>query len=369
MSTQVQYRRGTEAQNNSFVGALAEITVDTTNKTLRVHDGATAGGSNIATVAYVDAQIGNIQANAISFGTTSMSIPSSGANLVANVAGTVTMTVASGAVGIGTAPTDARLTIAGNKTASSWTTSGIALRLAAATFTDDSTSAAGTAATNHINTVGQCTLAATNGGVTTTDSASLYVAGAPVAGSNMTITNPYALLVAAGVSRFDGNIAVGANIINSNANGVGNIGSSSTYFNTIFAKATSAQYADLAEKYTADVDYPPGTVVCFGGDAEITISKIDHDASVAGVISTDPAFVMNTGLDDQYVATVALAGRVPCRVKGIIAKGDRLVSSDIPGVAERLDMARYQPGCIIGKALEAHDSAGEGLIEVVVGRV
>jgi len=56
-------------------------------------------------------------------------------------------------------------------------------------------------------------------------------------------------------------------------------------------------------------------------------------------------------------------------VRGLIAKGDRLVSSDIPGVAERLDMARYQPGCIIGKALEAHDSAGEGQIEVVVGRV
>ena len=137
----------------------------------------------------------------------------------------------------------------------------------------------------------------------------------------------------------------------------------------IYGKSVQAQYADLAEKYTADADYPPGTVVSFGGDAEITISKIGHDASVAGVISTDPAFVMNTGLDDQYVAIVALQGRVPCRVRGIITKGDRLVSSDVPGVAERLDMTRYQPGCIIGKALEAHDSAGEGQIEVVVGRV
>ena len=69
MSTQVQYRRGTATQNNAFIGALAEITVDTTNWTLRVHDGSTpGGGANLATQAYVDAQIGNIQANAITFG-------------------------------------------------------------------------------------------------------------------------------------------------------------------------------------------------------------------------------------------------------------------------------------------------------------
>lgn len=363
MSTQVQYRRGTATQNNAFVGALAEITVDTTNKTLRVHDGATAGGSNIATVAYVDAQIGNIQANAISFGTTSMSIPSSGANLVANVAGTVTMTVASGAVGIGTAPTDAQLTVAGNKSASSWTTSGIALRLTGATYTDSSTATSGTAASNHINAIGLSTLAATNGGVTTTNAASLYIAGPPAAGSNMTITNPYALQIAAGRSGF------GGDIVNLQSNGVGNIGSSSTYFNTVFAKATSAQYADLAERYTADANYPPGTVVSFGGDAEITMSKIGHDVCVAGVISTDPAFVMNTGLDHQFVATVALAGRVPCRVKGLIKKGDRLVASDVPGVAIAMSLEKYQPGCIIGKALENHESTEEGLIEVVVGRV
>jgi hypothetical protein len=179
----------------------------------------------------------------------------------------------------------------------------------------------------------------------------------------MTITNPYALLVASGRSGF------GGDIVNLQANGVGNIGSSSTYFNTVFAKATSAQYADLAEKYTADADYEPGTVVSFGGAAEITISTVDHDVCVAGVISTDPAFVMNTGLSDNHVATVALTGRAPCRVKGIIRKGDRLVASDVPGVAQKLDMSQYQPGCIIGKALANHDSSDEGVIEVVIGRV
>lgn len=361
MSTQVQYRRGSATQNNAFTGALAEITVDTTNWTLRVHDGSTpGGGGNLATQSYVDAQIGNIQANAITFGTTSMSIPSSGANLVANVAGTVTMTVASGSVGIGTAPTDAQLTVAGNKSASSWTTSGIALRLAGATYTDSSTATSGTAASNHINAIGLSTLAATNGGVTTTDAASLYIAGPPAAGSNMTITNPYALQIAAG------NFITAGNIL-ANSNNTSNIGSSSSKFSNIFGVTVNATYADLAEYYTSDKKYSPGTVVIFGGEQEITQSIQSHDSSVAGVISTNPAYLMNVDLVDGL--PVALQGRVPCRVRGIVRKGDRMVSSNIPGVAERLDNSKYQPGCIIGKALQNHDSDDEGIIEVVVGRV
>jgi hypothetical protein len=276
------------------------------------------------------------------------------------VAGTVTMTVASGAVGIGTAPTDAQLTIAGNKSASSWTTSGIALRLTGATYTDSSTATSGTAASNHINAIGLSTLAATNGGVTTTNAASLYIAGPPAAGSNMTITNPYALQIAAGNFITAGNILAASN-------NTSNIGSSSSKFSNIFGVTVNATYADLAEYYTADDRYVPGTVVCFGGDQEITQSTYSHDTAIAGVISTNPAYLMNVDLQDGL--PVALQGRVPCRVRGMIAKGDRLVSSDLPGVAERLDMTRYQPGCIIGKALESHDSAGEGLIEVVVGRL
>ena len=82
MSTQVQYRRGTSSQNNAFTGALAEITVDTTNWTLRVHDGVTAGGGgNLATVAYVNAQIGSLSADSISNGTSNVKVLSSGGNV------------------------------------------------------------------------------------------------------------------------------------------------------------------------------------------------------------------------------------------------------------------------------------------------
>jgi hypothetical protein len=97
MATQIQYRRGTNAQNAAFTGALAEITVDTTNGTLRVHDGLTAGGSNIATVAYVTSQISSLSSNSISFGTSSVAVIASGGNIRANVGGsTITNTYSSG---------------------------------------------------------------------------------------------------------------------------------------------------------------------------------------------------------------------------------------------------------------------------------
>jgi hypothetical protein len=160
----------------------------------------------------------------------------------------------------------------------------------------------------------------------------------------------------------------GGNIVNGNANGIGNIGSSTTYFNTVFAKATSAQYADLAEMYCADAEYTPGTVLDFGGTEEITITTQSHSTQVAGIVSTTPSYLMNSTLTCVNAVQVALVGRVPCSVVGTIAKGDRLVASSTPGIATRLDMSQYQPGCIIGKALESYDSETVGTIEVAVGR-
>ena len=158
------------------------------------------------------------------------------------------------------------------------------------------------------------------------------------------------------------------NIVNNNANAVGNIGSSAKYFNTVFAKATSAQYADLAEMYLADADYAPGTVVEFGGTTEITQSTSSHSTQVAGIISTNPSYLMNATINGSLALPVALVGRVPCQVVGTIAKGDRLVASDIPGVATALDVTKYQPACIVGKSLENYNSTEVGVIEVAVGR-
>jgi hypothetical protein len=139
---------------------------------------------------------------------------------------------------------------------------------------------------------------------------------------------------------------------------------------TVFSGvATQARYADLAEKYIADAMYEPGTVVVFGGDNEITQSTLSHDGAVAGVISTDPAFLMNSELGGDLALPVALQGRTPCRVLGPVKKGDLVTTSNIPGVAQKLDKSQYQIGCVIGKALETINDNTVKTIEVVVGRV
>ena len=165
--------------------------------------------------------------------------------------------------------------------------------------------------------------------------------------------------------RQNGTVIVTNDILPS-ANNVSNIGSATSKFRIIHAQATQAQYADLAEVYTSDQPYPAGTVVVFGGSAEVMQSHSSHDPRIAGVVSTNPAYLMNS---TETGVPVALQGRVPCRVLGPVSQGDRVVSSHIAGVAQALDPVQYQPGCIIGKALQAIDSTEISTIEVVVGRV
>jgi hypothetical protein len=142
------------------------------------------------------------------------------------------------------------------------------------------------------------------------------------------------------------------------------IGSSSKKYNTVYAKATSAQYADLAEIYESDADYEVGTVVIFGGEKEITISKEGNDIRVAGVISENPAYLMN---DRANGLPVALMGKVKCKVVGHINKGDMLSSHPTHnGVAKKTHDP--QVGEVIGKALEDYDSEEIGTINIVVGR-
>lgn len=129
--------------------------------------------------------------------------------------------------------------------------------------------------------------------------------------------------------------------------------------------ASSAKYADLAEIYVPDVTYAPGIVVVFGGSEEITITDRSHDTRVAGVISTNPAYLMNSECEGL---PVAFTGRVPCFVKGPVNKGDLLVTSNEPGVAQALTETEYKPGCVFGKSLGQITDTTITTIEVVVGR-
>jgi hypothetical protein len=125
-----------------------------------------------------------------------------------------------------------------------------------------------------------------------------------------------------------------------------------------------ATYADLAEKYVADATYAPGTVLIFGGDKEVTIANAFDSTRVAGVVTTNPAYVMNSACEGEHVVNIALQGRVPVKVQGPVYKGDLLVSST-NGHATANNIARA--GTIIGKSLE--NFTGEsGTVEVAVGR-
>lgn len=148
-----------------------------------------------------------------------------------------------------------------------------------------------------------------------------------------------------------------------------NIGLPTKPFNNVYADifngiATSAQYADLAENYVADSAYLPGTVLEFGGDFEVTLAS-DNTNKVAGVVTTNPAYLMNSQCQGTHVAAIALQGRTPCKVQGNIKKGDMLMSAG-NGYAKKAQ--NPQIGTIIGKALE--DFTGDlGTIEVAVGRI
>ena len=127
----------------------------------------------------------------------------------------------------------------------------------------------------------------------------------------------------------------------------------------------NATYADLAERYTADNCYEPGTVLVFGGSQEVTLANRDMDTAVAGIVSTNPAFTLNSELESAYVVNLALIGRVPTKVVGPIRKGDLIVSTyNGIGRSER----NPKIGSVIGKSLEDYYSESVGIIEIVVGK-
>jgi len=199
--------------------------------------------------------------------------------------------------------------------------------------------------------------------------ADLWLANANITATTTSTTSQTGAMVVNGgigvrgtmyINGQNNSIAIG----NGGTNGVGNVGASGASFNTVFALATSAQYADVAENYQADAVYEPGTVLDFGGSAEVTLCDSDLSNKVAGVVSTRPAYRMNDGLQGDNVVTLALLGRVPCKVRGPITKGAMLVSAG-EGYARAENIP--QVGTVIGKALEDFNG-DQGVIEVVVGR-
>lgn len=208
----------------------------------------------------------------------------------------------------------------------------------------------GTSGTGSVSLISQSLAFAGTNGVTATAS-----------GQTITIGTPQNLQSTA-TPTFAG--ATFTSTVVPSANATINLGSTSAWWGTLYGVATQAKYADLAENYRADAEYEPGTVLMFGGSAEVTVADSNTN-KVAGVVSTDPAYLMNSHLQSEFVVPLALQGRVPCKVTGTVTRGDMLVSAGC-------GLAKADPdpkiGTVIGKAL-ADFNGDVGVIEVVVGRL
>jgi hypothetical protein len=189
------------------------------------------------------------------------------------------------------------------------------------------------------------------------------LSGLTVSGSaNLSLASSASILLNTGTGATNGVFLTG-NILPS-ANIAYNLGSSSAWFNTFYGVSTQAKYADLAEIYSTDAEYAPGTVVVFGGAEEITVTTARADVSVAGVISTDPAYLMNSGSNGL---PVALRGRVPVQVIGPVSKGDLLVTADNhPGYAESVGRSTEYPLAVFAKSIETNLDTGAKIITAVI---
>jgi len=159
-----------------------------------------------------------------------------------------------------------------------------------------------------------------------------------------------------------GDIAMGGNDIT---------GGGDATFTNFNGTATYAKYADLAERYAADATYEEGTVVSFGGEAEVTSAQGYGSTKIAGVVSTKPALAMNSEAGSSETHPyIALQGRVPCKVMGTVSKGDILVASEVSGIATAWLESSVDPRMTsyVGIAIEDKTTDAVGYIEVKVGK-
>ena len=177
-----------------------------------------------------------------------------------------------------------------------------------------------------------------------------------------TVTNSIATKLPLAGGTMSGDIAMGGNDIT---------GGGDATFTNFNGTATYAKYADLAERYAADATYEEGTVMVFGGEAEVTSAQGYGSTAIAGVVSTKPAFAMNSEAGSSETHPyIALQGRVPCKVTGTVSKGDILVASEVSGTATKWLESSVDPRmtAYVGIAIEDKTTDGEGYVEVKVGK-
>jgi hypothetical protein len=359
-------------QNNTglFVGAANVFTVNTTSTDANVR--SDISGGNLVLQANVGGTINNVArvlgtgvfaiANSATVGTTlSVTGNTTAANLITGGQVIATGNVAGGNITTpGVVSSTGAVIAGGNVSGGNITTVGVI------SSTGNITTAGNVAGQFFIGNGSQLTgLSAAVSVVKFSNGTSEGNIGTPGGNANITIGGVSNVAVfTTGGAVFTG-ITV-PSIVKSGSNAVGNIGQTNNRFDTVFARATSASYADVAERFAADEVMEPGTVVELGGVNEITRAQSELSEQVFGVISTRPAFTMNDASgDDTTHPAVAMTGRVPVKVVGVIHKGDRLVSAG-DGLARAATRDEITAFNVIGRSLVDKLTPEPGTIEAIV---
>jgi hypothetical protein len=241
------------------------------------------------------------------------------------------------------------------------------------------TDAAVIASSGAVTLAKDITLTATTAATSTVTGALRVAGGAGIAGNLFVGGN----LSVVGNQAFNGSITLGdantdtitfngrvASNIVPTSNNTYDLGSNSLKWGTLYGVATTALYADLAERYHADTSYSPGTVISIGGENEVCAATSTSD--VLGVVSTAPAYLMNSDAGPEHThPAVALIGRVPVRVLGQCVKGDKLVVGPA-GVAVKFNptlnghQMTLSHDQLIGRALADKYTEHEDLVEAVL---
>jgi hypothetical protein len=192
--------------------------------------------------------------------------------------------------------------------------------------------------------------------------ANLMVGSARVSNSTASTSSTTGALIVTGGVGIGGTMYIAGNIV-PNSNVASNLGSTTRWFDTFYGVASQARYADLAERYVSDEEYEAGTVVVFGGEQEITVTTQFADTRVAGAVSTNPAYLMNSA---EPGLPIALRGKVPLKVYGPVSKGDCLVTSDRSGYAVSVGRAQDLGPAVFAKSLENNQESGVKIITAVI---
>ena len=357
VTTDVQ--AGGNVSATTHTGTTVSVTGNVTGGNIRTTGVITATG-NITGNYFLGngSQLSGIDTTQIQNGNSNVTITGSGSNVIINVTGVSPLAVFANTGAFVTGVVSATGNITGGNLLTTGLISVTGTLTSAANITGGNIVTAGVVTATANITGGNLVTSGVVSATANITGGNILTAGVVTATANITGGN----LITAGTLTVNSGDSTTA-IINGGGNAVGNIGSSSKYFNTVFALATSAQYADLAENYQSDQELEPGTVVIFGGDQEITISTQFADARVAGVVSAHPAHLMNAGVPGT---AVALRGKVPVKVVGAVTKGDGLVTGETPGHAQSIGLDRSYGQSVFAKAVETNTSPGEKIISAVI---